>query len=235
MCVIDFHTHVLPAVDDGSKSVEQSIEMLASLAEQSVNTVVATPHFYANDESVEDFLEKRNRAYEILKSHGRFEQNIILGAEVRYYDGISHLQDLKKLRIEGTKLLLIEMPFDKWTNYAISEIIDIASRGKITPVLAHIDRYLPIINNDLIKRLSAHGVLFQINASSFEGLVKSSKAIRLLINGFVHFIGSDCHNTSDRAPNIKIASDKIDKKLGNGAFEDFIKYSNDLFNQNLIF
>ena len=113
MCVIDFHTHVLPAVDDGSKSVEQSIEMLASLAEQSANTVVATPHFYANDESVEDFLEKRNRAYEILKSHGRFEQNIILGAEVRYYDGISHLQDLKKLRIEGTKLLLIEMPFDK--------------------------------------------------------------------------------------------------------------------------
>lgn len=234
MCVIDFHTHILPNVDDGSRSVEESVSMLNALAQQSVHTVIATPHFYANDQSVEDFLDNRNRAFETLKSDGRYSQEILLGAEVKYYDGISHLSDLKKLRIEGTRFLLLEMPFSRWTNYEINEIIDIASCGKVTLVLAHIDRYLPMLKSDLLLRLSMHGILFQVNASSFDGFFSGSKIVRLLKHSLVHFIGSDCHNTSDRSPNISIAAKVINKKLGNGAFEEFAEYSQELFMQNKI-
>lgn len=234
MCVIDFHTHILPNIDDGSRSVSESNAMLDALAQQSVKTVIATPHFYANDQSVGEFLDNRNRSYEALKNECVYSQNIVLGAEVRYYDGISHLADLKKLRIEGTRFLLLEMPFSKWTNYEINEIIDIASRGKVTLVLAHIDRYLPMLNNNLLIKLLSHGVLFQVNASSFNSLFGSLKIIKLLKHNLVHFIGSDCHNTTDRSPNISVAAKMINKKLGSGAFEEFIDYSNDLFNQNKI-
>ena len=166
--MIDFHTHILPNVDDGSKGVEESTLMLTRLFEQGVNKVIATPHFYANDESVDEFLLRRNAAFEKLSKNGCDVSKIILGAEVRYYDGISHLQDLKKLRIEGTRFLLLEMPFNKWTDYAINEVIDIANRGKISLVLAHIDRYLPIISKSVIAKLSANGVLFQANSSFFD-------------------------------------------------------------------
>jgi len=65
--VIDFHAHILPHVDDGSKNIDESLLMLKSLAEQNVKLVVATPHFYANDESVDEFIERRNVSYELLK------------------------------------------------------------------------------------------------------------------------------------------------------------------------
>lgn len=232
--MIDFHTHILPNVDDGSKGVEESAFMLTRLFEQGVNKVIATPHFYANDESVDEFLLRRNAAFEKLSKNGCDVSKIILGAEVRYYDGISHLQDLKKLRIEGTRFLLLEMPFNKWTDYAINEVIDIANRGKISLVLAHIDRYLPIISKSVIAKLSANGVLFQANSSFFDSFFKASNAIKMLKENKIHFIGSDSHNMSDRSPNMNYAINVIKKKLGNDALVEYIVFSNNLFEQNII-
>lgn len=232
--MIDFHTHILPNVDDGSKGVEESALMLARLFEQGVNKVIATPHFYANDESVDEFLLRRNAAFEKLSKNGCDVSKIILGAEVRYYDGISHLQDLKKLRIEGTRFLLLEMPFNKWTDYAINEVIDLANRGKISLVLAHIDRYLPIISKSVIAKLSANGVLFQANSSFFDSFFKASKAIKMLKENKIHFIGSDSHNMSDRSPNMNYAINVIKKKLGNDSLVEYIVFSNNLFEQNII-
>lgn len=232
--MIDFHTHILPNVDDGSKGVEESAFMLTRLFEQGVNKVIATPHFYANDESVDEFLLRRNAAFEKLSKNGCDVSKIILGAEVRYYDGISHLQDLKKLRIEGTRFLLLEMPFNKWTDYAINEVIDIANRGKISLVLAHIDRYLPIISKSVIAKLSANGVLFQANSSFFDSFFKASKAIKMLKENKIHFLGSDSHNMSDRSPNMNYAINVIKKKLGNDSLVEYIVFSNNLFEQNII-
>jgi protein-tyrosine phosphatase len=61
--VLDFHSHILPEVDDGSQSVDESILMINALAEQGIDRIVATPHFYANDESVSEFLVRRQKAY----------------------------------------------------------------------------------------------------------------------------------------------------------------------------
>ena len=66
--MIDWHSHVLPQLDDGSRSLEESVAMLEALKCQGVDTVIATPHFYANEESVEAFLERRKKSHDLLSS-----------------------------------------------------------------------------------------------------------------------------------------------------------------------
>ena len=118
--MIDFHSHILPGIDDGSKDVAESLAMLSALKEQGVDTVVATPHFYANHHSVEEFLRRRQKAMDRLSAElSEGAPTIVLGAEVRYYEGISHLQNLESLCIGDSKLLLLEMPFYKWTEYTV--------------------------------------------------------------------------------------------------------------------
>lgn len=233
--MIDFHTHILPEVDDGSRSIDESLFMLNVLSNQKTKKVILTPHFYADDESVDDFLSRRNAAHERLMEKAPFDgPKMVLGAEVKYYPGISRLQDLKKLRIEGTKFLLLEMPYNSWTEHIITEVLDIASRGKITLVIAHFERYIPFVSNEVLSRLINNGVLIQANASFFSGFIKSARALKLLKENRIHFIGSDCHNASDRAPNMNVAYRTIIKKLGENAAEEFFNYGNELFLQNQI-
>ena len=140
--MIDFHSHILPLVDDGSRSVNESCELLKLLARQGIEKVVATPHFYAERESVDEFLLRRKASFEALSaemSEGMPE--VLLGAEVRYYQGISNLKGLRDLRIDGSDLLLLEMPNCRWTEYIIKELAQINNIGSITIVLAHIERY----------------------------------------------------------------------------------------------
>ena len=117
--MIDWHSHILPEMDDGSKNVEESLCLMKMLAEQGVDTVIATPHFYANDESVDSFLERRAVSYEKLQTQlSDSLPEVLLGAEVSYYPGISRMADLKRLKIEKTQLLLLEMPMSKWKEYS---------------------------------------------------------------------------------------------------------------------
>lgn len=222
--MIDWHNHVLPAMDDGSRDVAESIAMLGMHASQGVGTVIATPHFYANDESVDSFLERRRRSYETLKEQLPPDAPaVLLGAEVRYYQGISRLADLKKLRIEGSKLLLLEMPMNTWTEYMIRELIELSGKGGLRIVLAHIERYLNLQSRDVWDRLRETGILMQTNASFFTALSTRRKAMTLLREGDIHFLGSDCHNLTSRPPRIGKAFEAIQKKLG----VDYIQLMNE--------
>lgn len=226
----DFHSHILPKMDDGSRSTEESMLMLKALSEQGITRVVATPHFYANDESVASFLARRQASYdELLYNMPDGLPRIIQGAEVRFYDGISRLFDLKSLCIQGTKLLLLEMPFDKWTEYTLRELTDISSDGKVTLVLAHIERYLKFQKPEVLYRLLDSGILLQINASFVNDFFTGRKAINLFKKGAVHFLGSDCHNMNDRAPDIGNALKIIEKKLGSNFKSSFNDYVNEFF------
>lgn len=231
--MIDFHSHILPQVDDGSRSVEESLRMLSLMKEQGVGQVVATPHFLANHESVDDFITRRDAAYLCLAEHGADAPKIHLGAEVRYYDGISHLPDLKKLRIKDSKLLLLEMPFCTWGEYAVKEVCDLAGQGSITLVLAHIERYLGYQKPDVLYRLLDSGALLQCNASFFCSFLTKPRALGMLRNGMIHFLGSDTHNLTDRAPNTAKAISVMKKKFGDAFVHDFISYGNGLFLQNI--
>ena len=99
--IVDFHSHILPGIDDGSACVEDSIAMLRMEMEQGINHVVATPHFYAGHDRPEDFLARRDRAEEKLRKamegHPGLPQ-LTVGAEVYYFRGMSSLDSLRKLQ-----------------------------------------------------------------------------------------------------------------------------------------
>ncbi len=214
--MIDWHSHILPQMDDGSRDVAESLSLLKMLSSQGVKTAIATPHFYANDESAERFLERRQNSFSALKEQ-LFEDapNILLGAEVKYYQGISKMQGLKSLCIEGTGLLLLEMPVSRWTEYTIRELIELSSRGDIRIVLAHIERYYSLQKASVWDRLYDSGILMQVNASFFIGITRR-KALAMLKNNEIHFIGSDCHNVQSRPPQLDRAYEAITKRFGEG-------------------
>jgi len=81
--MLDFHAHILPRVDDGSQSVDESVQMLERMQAQGIGRVVATPHFYANDESVDAFLQRRSAAWEKIEGCLQNSPEVLLGAEVR--------------------------------------------------------------------------------------------------------------------------------------------------------
>ena len=213
--MIDWHSHVLPQMDDGSKSVEESLKLIEMQQAQGIKTVVATPHFYANDESVDSFLQRRKESFNLLKqSLPENAPKIILGAEVKYYHGISKLENLKALRAEGSEVLLLEMPFIKWTEYMVREITEISLMGDVKLVLAHIERYLSLQSRELWDYILNGEIFTQVNASFFASSVTRRKALSMLKQGKIHFLGSDCHNLTTRYPKLDKAQSVIEKKFG---------------------
>ena len=231
--MIDWHSHVLPGVDDGSKNVEESLRLLSALYAQGVDTVVATPHYDADQESVTSFLQRRGESYRNLLS--KIDLNypkVLLGAEVRYYPGISRLEELSKLTIGESKLLLLEMPQSKWTEYTLRELEGISRRGDLILILAHIERYLPYQTKATWLRLYENGISMQVNASFFQGFFQKAKALRLLRDGKIHFLGSDCHNMKRRPPMLDKAYQYISKKLGNHFIQQMNEYGKSLLFRN---
>ncbi len=227
--MIDLHSHILPCVDDGSKNVDESLKLLSMLSKQGVDTVVATPHFLPDRESLDEFLKRRQNAFDELLSYIPDDApQIILGAEVAYYEGISRLQELHKLSIGKSKLLLMEMPMSKWSEYSIKELTHLACSNSITLVLAHIERYLAYQDKKTLARLLECGVLLQVNASFFNDFRTRYKAFSMLNDGRIHFIGSDCHNLTHRPPCIGQAFDLIRKKSGKDFLQDFTEYQRSL-------
>ena len=125
--MIDFHTHILPGIDDGSRSTDESIQMLRAMPE--VTHVVATPHFYAWENTPERFLRRRTAAWEQLRERlDDTAPDIRLGAEVCYFEGICRSDELHSLCIEGTNMLLLEMPFEKWSSRALHDLLELGHR-----------------------------------------------------------------------------------------------------------
>lgn len=208
--MVDFHTHVLPGIDDGSKSVEESVRLLLALMRQGVQMVAATPHFYPTEDTPEDFLRRRDRAAKLLEASvpEGFPQ-IVLGAEVYYFTGISRSEQIESLRLSGTDLLLLEMPFGSWTVGMIKEIVELNDRQNIQVMLAHVERYMRWQGSKVWKGLRGKGVLMQCNASFFLDWTTKRKARKMLLDGQIHFIGSDCHNLKSRPPKIGQALEAV--------------------------
>lgn len=222
--MIDWHSHILPEMDDGSRDVAESISLLNMLSQQGADIVAATPHFLANNESVDGFLERRKNAFDQLQTQlPEGAPKIVLGAEVKYYQGISRLPEFEKLRIEGSNLLLLEMSMSRWTEYTVRELVELSGSRKATILLAHVERYWKLQSEETWERLYDSGILMQVNASFFTGIGTRRRALQMLKDGAVQFIGSDCHNVTSRPPNIGKAFEIIEKKLG----DDFLNQMNE--------
>lgn len=228
--MIDFHSHVLPSIDDGSGSVEESLELLTMLSRQGVDTVMATPHIDFGDNTPEAFLAKREESATRLSEFVTDGMpRILLGAEVTYFQGISRVSALADLRIVGTKLLLIEMPSERWSDYTVRELEELSFCSGIAPMIAHIERCMDYQKTKALQKLTDCGIIMQANASFFNDLRTRRRALKLLQHGAVHVIGSDCHSVKHRPPHIGEAADIITERLG----ADFLKGMNS-FSKKLI-
>ncbi len=212
--MIDIHSHFLPEIDDGSDSIETSLGMLLESYSQGVDLIAATPHFYADEDDPESFLARRNDAYDRLQaamaSVRESFPRILLGAEILYFPGMSVADELYEMRLGGAPLLLIEPPMIPWTDSMLDEIELTGQNLHCIPMIAHVDRYMYMLrDNSLIDRLGRRRLLTQVNASFFIRPMSRAFALELLRDDRIHFIGSDCHNMGERAPNMGTAAEII--------------------------
>ena len=242
--MIDFHTHILPKVDDGSADAVESTAMLQEEMRQEVDTIVATPHFYANRISIEGFLHDRDNSVRTWSAYlnqredifdlGSF-RGIFLGAEVYYFPGIGRAEKLSELAIRGTKTILIEMPFVQWTEDMVTELRDILNRQQLEIVLAHVERY-PEFQKDkrIWEQVMSLPLTLQLNGGCFtHGRARRKFGLGLLQERDNVILGSDCHNMSSRRPNLKEAREIIAKKLGADRLERIDALSQHLIEKTL--
>ncbi len=226
---IDFHTHILPAVDDGSDSMETSISMLNSLAEQNVGTVVLTPHFYSNRESIETFVERRDEAFRGLSEVCPAALSIRRGAEVYYSEYLFNNRDLTPLCIDGTRTLLLELPFSKrFESSMVRQIDRLIGEFNVTPVLAHIERYPSLLRSEkTLWDLLDIGCVLQVNVSSFKAFGKR-KLLSMAKKGMIGALGTDSHNLSSRPPVYREGLNVLEKAVGQQGLNEIYEVMCDL-------
>lgn len=225
--IADFHTHVLPGIDDGSASVKESLEMLRMEAAQGVRQVVATPHFYAQVDAPKPFLERRTAALDRLRramdAHPDLPR-LHVGAEVHYFPGIGDADILSELAIDNGRYVLIEMPMTQWTERMYRDLENIHRHFGLMPIVAHVDRYLgPLQTFGIPEALAELPVVVQANTSFFQRLSTRRMALRMLERGQIHLLGSDCHDLKNRPVNISQAVGLIEKKLGPEALDRIVR------------
>ena len=214
---VDIHSHILPGIDDGPEKIEQSLKLLECAVKDGIDRIVATPHFYASIHSLNQHIDTANQLFLKLDSLVKEKElplSLSLGYEVRYFSGISRIDSLDKICINGTKVVLLELGNIPFTSDVIDEIMDLNYYG-YTVVLAHIERYTKMRGFSSIKQLVASNVVYaQCNASSFIKSPFRRAANGLLKEGLVSAIASDMHSVEERPPKIKEAMTIIEKKLG---------------------
>jgi protein-tyrosine phosphatase len=236
--MVDFHSHFLPGIDDGSDSVETSLAMLRESRRQGIELMCATPHFYADEVDPVFFLERRNRAWDTLREEmektGESWPEVLLGAEVLYFPGISVAEEIRNLRLEGSPFLLVEPPMIPWSNAILDEIEQCGETLDCIPVVAHLDRYMRILNDyTLFDRMEDREILIQVNASFFLHRSTEEMANNMLLEDRIQFIGSDCHNMEERRPNIGDAAQIIRQNGLSNEFSAFNDRLNHVMNRAL--
>ncbi len=209
----DSHCHILPALDDGARDVDTSLAIATKLIEFGFDTIVATPHYYNHNEPLEQFLERRNRAY----SRVHFPEclNIIIGAEVALEEGLSKKCDLQKLAIADTDRILVEIPMKKYSPRLPEELFDIKVRHGLVPVIAHFERYEGLFSDENYSDiLSLDGLVFQVSLFSLAKM-KHRRFFKSLYNSGVDIVvGTDAHKMDFRLSDAEKGIGKLKKLTG---------------------
>ena len=216
--IIDFHSHILPGIDDGSPDISCTEELLREEMRQGVGCICATPHFYASHVSVHDFLVRREEAF-VRTRHMCAAKGlavpILCGAEVYYFPGMGEADKLPELTLAGSDVLLLEMPFAQWTDAMVQEIKKILYRQQLTVVLAHLERYFPFQKKKgPWEEILDLPVIVQLNAGCVFERKKYKFALKMLASDLPVVLGSDCHNMDGRKPNLEEGRALLAKKAG---------------------
>ena len=215
--LVEIHAHILPGMDDGSKSVEMSIEMLHRLAEMGVAEVCATSHYYAGQNSVTMYLERRAMALEQLREAVGAQDDlpcILPAAEVAYFRGVEEHHP-ERLCIENTRTLMLEMPFSEWTDQQVETVAVLSLDLHFNVVLVHPERFcFSSSNRRRLEELAKLPLALQVNADTLLRWGTRRQGLELLELTATPLLGSDCHDMTKRPPNLKGGREMVRRKLG---------------------
>ena len=203
--MIDFHNHIIPDLDDGSKSIEMSLNMLKKAKSQGITDIINTIHYQhpkmkGKDTSFE-FVVNEIKKMQKIATENNININIHPASEVFFQFNLTDILDNPITTFGNGKYMLIEFQRLSFPKGYEDEIFKVQLKG-VNPIIAHPERYRGIQKNiNLAKKWIDRGYLIQIDcASIIGGFGKETQitAIELLKNGLCHLIGSDAHNDKNR-------------------------------------
>lgn len=228
---VDIHSHIIPGMDDGAKHMDIAIKMLKAAAADGTAHIVMTPHFtsIANQECKEAMPDYssciasdiiREKTAELMELAAKHHINIKIypGMEVLLQPDTPLLLEAGIVAaINGSRYVLVEFPAREIPLYAAEILYGIQLRGYV-PILAHPERYIPVIRDKgILTDFIDLGALVQVNAGSLTGLfgrrVKKT-AMRLIRKGMVHFVASDAHSCNNRTTELSKAARVVKRKFG---------------------
>ena len=205
--MIDTHLHILPGIDDGPETLQESVELAEALAREGIRAAVATPHY--NDEFVRSSAaEIQGRVYELQQELDRHAVplRIFAGHEALIQPGlVEDIQAGRLATLNGSRYLLLELWNSTWLPATERVIFELRAHGFV-PILAHAERYRAFQKEpERLAALQRQGVLAQLTASSLTGMQGNTArrcAETLLKKGLIHCIGSDAHGVHKRPPGV---------------------------------
>ncbi len=235
--MIDFHTHILPSIDDGSRSVEETFNLIKEARDAGFNGIMLTSHYIEN--YYETGIDERELCVKAiqdnLNSKG-IDVKLYIGNEVYITNNVmSLLEEGKASTINNSCYVLFEMPFHT-EPMNLYDFIYTLQENKLIPVLAHPERYSFVQKEpELIYELIRKGCLMQVNFGSIIGQYGSKAEFmvkRFYENNMVHFIGSDVHRQNSTYPKIPMCLEEIQKIIGRAKLEELTEINPRLVLEN---
>ena len=228
--MIDIHTHILPAIDDGPTTMTESLEMCRIAVNDGIKKMIATPHVQNGmyDLDANKVLEKIHLLNQLVKQEG-LDLVIFPGAEVHLSDRLLDAEILKESNIltlnGGKKYILLEFPF-QWVPSGTEHVIFKLRSMGFTPILPHLERNFKIQRDpSMIRHFAEMGAILQVTAQSITGDFDAAPmkcALWMLKNNLVHVIASDAHSPAGRPPILTKALKVVSDKLGEEAAKKMV-------------
>lgn len=224
--LIDIHSHILPCVDDGAKDLETSLKLIKMMQSQGITDIIATPHFYPDEDTLKDFNLRVKTAYNLLKTSGYDLPNIIIGCELFYFSGISKSEHISKFTLGKSNYILIEPNPCALGRNLMSELLFLRDVLNLTPIVAHVERYYKYRNfKEFVKFIKENEILCQVNASSFLDKYYNRILKKLFKEQVITFIATDTHSLN-RPPQMLSALSIIEQRFGTAEKERLINNLN---------
>ena len=228
--MIDIHSHILFGIDDGSKNIETSIEILKDAVDNGVTDIILTPHYIEDSDYSCNNIDKEE-VFDILKQRVKAENiniNLYLGNEIFINDNISKYIEEKEIApLNYSKYILVELPMGRMSNNTKNIFFELIREG-YTVILAHPERYRYMQKDDKkLEELLDMGILLQGNYRSLFGYYgkDAKKALRKYIkNKWISFLGSDIHRNDGY--NLKKLEKSILKLSKDQTYTDDIMFRN---------
>lgn len=231
--LVETHCHITPGIDDGAKDIETSLKMIERLKQQGAKKIVLTPHYYSDTISLDDFLRRRDKAFNaLLSALPPGSPTLIPAAEVYISDYLFNNENLDELKIGNSQYILIEHPFSSsFSEKTYDRLMNLYCDYGARPVLAHIERYPALMEStEKLESYLDMGCITQVNISSFADSPRKIKKhlLKLLDGGYIYLIGSDAHNLDTRPPEYEAGVNEILKKCTPDTLDMLINNANEL-------